>query len=114
MNDRFDGDGVEGREEELRGVDELFAAAKEYASSARFRELMEFTGRFKKIAPYNAMLIYLQQPGAQFVLSARDWLHKFDRVVLADKRHIFHPGSQRAAEMSVRRDRYAAETGLVL
>lgn len=88
MNDRFEGGGAEGRKEVLRGVDELFAATKEYASSARFRELLEFAGRFRQFAPYNAMLIYLQRPGARFVLSPRDWLKKYNRVIRKDTRPI--------------------------
>ncbi|MBR6022452.1 MAG: hypothetical protein IK066_08555 [Kiritimatiellae bacterium] len=81
-------EGIEDRKEVLRGVDELFASAKEYASSSRFLELMEFAGRFKQYAPYNAMLIYLQRPGARFVLSPREWQKQYGRVVLKDKRPI--------------------------
>lgn len=88
MKDGFEGEGGELRKERQRGVDELFASAKEYASSARFHELLEFAGRFKQFAPYNAMLIYLQCPGARFVLSPREWLKQYRRVVLKDKRPI--------------------------
>ena len=88
MRNEYDDEGAEWRKEEPRGVDELFASAKEYASSERFRELMAFTGSFKQFAPYNAMLIYLQRPGARFVLSPRDWMEHYDRVVSKDTRPI--------------------------
>lgn len=39
-----------------KGVDELFATVQDYASSEKFRELLNFTAHFKKYAPYNAML----------------------------------------------------------
>lgn len=88
MTEAFEEQNEEERKEVLRGVDELFASTREYASSKRFRELMEFTGRFKEYAPYNAMLIYLQRPGARFVLSPRGWMRGYHRVVMNDKRPI--------------------------
>ena len=88
INGTFDDGQEDSRKEVLRGVDELFASAREYASSARFRELMDFTGRFKQYAPYNAMLIYLQRPGARFVLSAGHWMRDYHRVVMTDRRPI--------------------------
>lgn len=88
MMDRSENKAEEERKEVLRGVDELFASARAYASSAQYKALMEFTGRFKQFAPYNAMLIYLQRPGADFVLSPRDWMEKFGRVVMTDRRPI--------------------------
>ena len=68
-----------------KGIDELFATVKDYASSDKFKELLRFTAHFKKFAPYNAMLIHIQNPGARFVLPARSWL-KYNRVVINDRR----------------------------
>lgn len=65
----------------LRGIDELFASVKEYAESPRFRQLLDFTARFKMYAVYNAMLIYLQRPGARYVLSPKEWEKKYDRQI---------------------------------
>lgn len=59
-----------------KGIDELFATVRDYASSERFRELLNFTAHFKEYAPYNAMLIHIQNPGARFVLPDRSWLHR--------------------------------------
>lgn len=53
-----------------KGIDELFATVQEYASSDKFRELLNFTAHFKKYAHYNAMLIHIQNLGARFVLPA--------------------------------------------
>ncbi len=68
-----------------KGIDELFSAVQDYATSDRFSELLHFTAHFKKYAPYNAMLIHIQNPGARFVLPARNWL-KYNRVVINDRR----------------------------
>lgn len=79
--------------EKLRGIDELFADVREYASSSRFMELMKFTARFKMYAVYNAMLIYLQRPGSAYVLSPSEWEKRFDRQIKHDVRPILilHP-----------------------
>ena len=68
-----------------KGIDELFATVQDYASSDKFKELLRFTSHFKKYAPYNAMLIHIQNPGARFVLPARSWL-KYNRIVINDRR----------------------------
>ena len=74
--------------ENPRGIDELFATVKEYAASPRFKELLDFTARFKMYAVYNAMLIHLQRPGAAYVLSPKEWKERFDRLVKNDARPI--------------------------
>ena len=70
-----------------KGIDELFATVKDYAASDKFRELLRFTAHFKLYAPYNAMLIYIQKPGARFVLPARSW-RNYNRTVINDRRPL--------------------------
>ena len=70
-----------------KGIDELFVTVQDYASSDKFKELLRFTAHFKKYAPYNAMLIHIQNPGARYVLPARNW-QKYNRVVINDRRPI--------------------------
>ena len=60
----------------LKGIDELFRSIRAFASSERFGELLQFTAHFKQYAPYNAMLIYIQRPGARYVLPPRWWDRK--------------------------------------
>lgn len=67
-----------------KGIDELFATVRDYASSDKFKELLRFTAHFKKYAPYNAMLIHIQNPGARYVLPARSW-QKYNRTVINDR-----------------------------
>lgn len=71
----------------LKGIDELFQCVREFSASRRFRELLDFTAHFKRYAPYNAMLIYMQCPGARFVLPPRCW-KRYNRVVANDRRPI--------------------------
>ena len=70
------------------GIDELFNSALEYRSSKRFSELLRFCVRFKRLAPYNAALVAIQKPGARFVLSAREWRRRYNRVPKTDARPV--------------------------
>ena len=60
-------------------LDKLFDEVGTYRSSADYKELLSFVNRFRKIAPYNAMLLHIQNPGAVFVASAADWKNRFGR-----------------------------------
>ena len=71
----------------LKGIDELFQSVRAFATSERFGELLRFTAHFKQYAPYNAMLIYIQRPGARYVLPPR-WWGRYNRVVIHDRRPI--------------------------
>ncbi len=62
------------REEEFRSnVDELQFLIEECRNSERFKEMLEFVGKFKYLAPYNAMLVEMQLPGAELVLTGKKW-----------------------------------------
>ena len=56
-----------------KGIDELVMLVKRYRDSHEFKRMLDFVGRFPYFAPYNAMLLYLQKPGATFVLTAKQW-----------------------------------------
>lgn len=71
----------------VKGIDELFQSVQEFATSAHFKDLLNFTAHFKQYAPYKAMLIYIQRPGARFVLPPR-WWGRYNRVVIHDRRPI--------------------------
>lgn len=54
-------------------IDELQFLVKSYRDSSEFRKLLDFIGRFPYLAPYNAMLVRMQKPGATFVLTGKKW-----------------------------------------
>lgn len=62
-----------------RALDELFALTHRYRSSAAYMELLEFVGRFREYAPFNAMLVRIQLPGSQFVAPPSRWLRDYGR-----------------------------------
>lgn len=61
-------------------IDELQFWVKEYINSKKFKEIIEFIGKFRYLAPYNAMLVNIQKPGATFVFKGDKWL-KYHRQI---------------------------------
>src|SRR5438105_15746564 len=71
-----------------RALDELFSLARRYKSSAAYRELIEFVGRFRSYSPFNAMLVHVQMPGATFVAPAKRWIREHRRKIKPGARPI--------------------------
>lgn len=69
-------------------LDSLFAGVKGYRSSTNFRAMMKFCQRMKVLAPYNAMLAYIQRPGAKYLLNEGKWKKLFGRGIRPDARPI--------------------------
>ena len=69
-------------------LDELFTLARKYNSSDAYLELMRFVGRFRFYSLFNAMLIYTQMPGAQFVCTALRWQRDYHRRIETGARPI--------------------------
>jgi hypothetical protein len=69
-------------------LDELFCNARHYRSSQSYRELIDYISRFRFYAPYNAMLLHVQMPGAEFVAPATRWLNQYGRILKADARPL--------------------------
>lgn len=60
-------------------LDKLFDEVGTYRKSSEYRELLEFVRRFRNIAPYNAMLLHIQNPQCSYVASVSDWRQRFGR-----------------------------------
>lgn len=61
------------RQNVKESIDELQYLIEGYRSSERFKQMMDFVGRFRYLAPYNAILVQKQKPGATFVFTAKRW-----------------------------------------
>lgn len=62
------------RQKEFKeNIDELQFLVKNYRKTEEFKKLLDFVGRFRYLAPYNAMLAQMQKPGAEFVLTGKKW-----------------------------------------
>jgi hypothetical protein len=62
-------------------LDELFSLARQYRSSQAYLELLQFVGRFRFYAPFNAMLVHIQKPGTTYVAPAHRWLRDYRRRI---------------------------------
>ncbi|MFN8669436.1 MAG: hypothetical protein U0164_19775 [Gemmatimonadaceae bacterium] len=76
------------RDTSRRALDDLFASAKRYRSGEAFAELLDFARRFRFYAPYNAMLLHAQMPGATFVAPAYRWLREYGRRIVPGERPL--------------------------
>ena len=61
-------------------IDQLIAATRLYDSKAAFLELLDFTSRLRRFAPFNAMLLHIQKPGLSHAATAPDWWARFKRL----------------------------------
>lgn len=74
--------------ETQKALDQLFTLTRQYQSTAAYRELLLFIGQFRFYAPYNAMLVHVQMPGATFVASPSRWLTQYSRRIKTGARPI--------------------------
>jgi hypothetical protein len=64
-----------------RMLDELVSRALAYRTSNEFKELVEFSRQFPHLAPFNAMLLHVQNPGVRYALRAPVWEREYGRKV---------------------------------
>lgn len=64
-----------------RSLDELFAFTQQYRHSDDFKKLLDFIAKFRFYAPYNAMLIHMQLPGATYVATPSRWFGDYGRRI---------------------------------
>ena len=69
-------------------IDALLDASGRYRGSPAFREMVEFMGRFRDYAPYNNMLVRVQNPSCGFYATAKDWRERFGRFIKEDARPL--------------------------
>lgn len=69
-------------------LDSLFTGVKSYRSSTNFRALMKFCQSMKVLAPYNAMLAYIQRPAAKYLLTESKWRNLYGRGIVEDARPV--------------------------
>jgi hypothetical protein len=69
-------------------LDELFRLSDRWRGRREFLELLEFVARFPAYSPFNGFLIYLQNPAATHVATARTWSRKYRRRLKPGARPI--------------------------
>jgi hypothetical protein len=64
-----------------KALDDLISRALAYRTGPELKALFDFMRRFPHIAPYNAMLLHVQNPGIGYALQARFWERRYHRQV---------------------------------
>ncbi len=71
-------------DETVSSIDTLLRQSALYRSSAAFKDMVAFMGRFRDYAPYNVMLVRLQNPSCGFFATANDWWKRHERRLVDD------------------------------
>jgi len=70
----------------VSSIDSLLNQSREYRGSERFAEMIAFMGRFREYAPFNNMLVRLQDPTCSFFATESHWRNKFGALLKEDAR----------------------------
>lgn len=74
------------RREVESGIDSLLRQSKTYRGCRAFQEMISFMARFRDYAPYNNMLVKVQNPSCSFYATEKDWRERFGRKLKEDAR----------------------------
>lgn len=77
-------DGTKPTPQENSTLDELFRKSILYRNSEKFRDALAFSAKFRDYAPYNNLLIRIQNPGCSYYATSSDWGKRFNRRVKED------------------------------
>lgn len=75
------------KDKKIKALDELFQRSSIYKNSDKYLELIQFIKKFPDLSPFNAFLVYTQNPGVQFVMQERKWL-RYGRKVIPNARPL--------------------------
>lgn len=76
------------RDAARHALDDLFSVARSYRTTREFKELLDFTIRFRLYSPFNAMLLHVQRPGATYVAPASRWRRVYGRRIRTGERPL--------------------------
>lgn len=70
----------------VSSIDSLLHQSREYRGSAKFTEMIAFMGKFREYAPFNNMLVRLQNPTCSFFATESHWRKQFRASLKEDAR----------------------------
>jgi hypothetical protein len=71
-----------------RLLDKLLQDSSMYRQSQDYKNLLDFVGKLRDFAPFNAMLLHIQKPGLSYAATAGDWRTRFKRYPKEDARPL--------------------------
>ena len=72
---------LDNKETARKALDDLISRALAYRTGPELKALFDFMRRFPHIAPYNAMLLHVQNPGIGYALQAKLWERDYHRQI---------------------------------
>ena len=85
LEEALRGTGAPKREVES-GIDSLLRQSAAYRGSKEFQDMVGFMGSFRDYAPFNNMLVRIQNPSCGFYATETDWARRFERRIKDDAR----------------------------
>lgn len=77
------------KEKDKTELDQFFLSIEEYRSSKKFKELIDFIAKLPGIAPFNAFLLFTQNPKTSCLVAKKEhWEKKYDRKINKDARPL--------------------------
>jgi hypothetical protein len=76
------------RDAARQSLDELFSLARQYKSTKAYTDLLNFVAKFRFYAPFNAMLVHIQKPGAGYVAPPHRWLSVYRRRIKTEAKPL--------------------------
>ena len=67
-------------------IDALLQKSRSYRGTAEFQDMVSFMGAFRDYAPFNSMLVRIQNPTCSFYATSTDWAKRFARTLKEDAR----------------------------
>lgn len=67
--------------DKVNAIDQLFYRAQNYESSDEYIQTLNFIKNLKNMAPFNAWLIYQQNPDVTYTATADEWAKRFQRSI---------------------------------
>ncbi len=61
-------------------LDQLLESSRLYSKSKDYKELLDYVVKLRPFAPFNAMLLQVQNPGLSYAATAHDWQRRFKRT----------------------------------
>lgn len=78
---------LEDRDHEYKStIDDLFRSSAAYRESTAFHEMIAFCSRFRSYAPFNNMLVKVQNRACSFYATRKHWKEEFDCEIKEDAR----------------------------
>ena len=71
----------ESLDQSRKSLDDLISRSLAYRTGSELKDLLDFARKFPHVAPFNAMLLHVQNPGIGYALTAPDWERKYGRRV---------------------------------